>query len=132
VKVLEVFSSNKDTPLIKVCNVLTQLKNVFALFNIESQLGDFIIDGYLDQNQVSMIKSAYRKLLEALRPNLVSLVDAWGFPDFILNSSLGRYKGDVYEHMYEWASKNGLNEYEVLPPYHDYVKPLIHSTKSKL
>lgn len=54
-----------------------------------------------------------KELLSQLRPNAVALVDAFDFPDRKLNSVLGRYDGNCYEHMYEWARRSPLNATEV-------------------
>ena len=43
----------------------------------------------------------------------VPLVDAFDFHDQILNSALGRYDGDVYRHLYEWALRVPRNKTEV-------------------
>ena len=43
----------------------------------------------------------------------VPLVDAFDFHDQILNSALGRYDGDVYRHLYEWALRAPRNKTEV-------------------
>ena len=40
-------------------------------------------------------------------------MDAFDMPDEILNSVLGRYDGDVYTHLYEWAQKAPRNKKEV-------------------
>ena len=56
------------------------------------------------------------RLLEEIRPHAVRLVDAWDFPDWQLDSSLGRYDGKVYEDMFYWASEqNPLNAITVDP-----------------
>ena len=44
----------------------------------------------------------------------VPLVDAFDYHDQILNSALGRYDGDVYRHLYEWALRAPRNKTEVL------------------
>lgn len=36
-------------------------------------------------------------MLQEIRPDAVTIVDAFGFPDFMLNSVLGRSDGNVYE-----------------------------------
>ena len=41
-------------------------------------------------------------------------MDAFDIPDEILNSCLGRYDGDVYTHLYQWAKKAPRNKTEVL------------------
>ena len=48
------------------------------------------------------------------RYEAVPLVDAFDIHDDILNSSLGRYDGDVYRHMYEWALRAPRNKKEVI------------------
>jgi acyl-CoA oxidase len=39
----------------------------------------------------------------------VALVDAFKFPDYLLNSSLGRYDGKVYEDMTDRAGREPIN-----------------------
>jgi acyl-CoA oxidase len=63
----------------------------------------------------------------------VRLVDAWDFPDWQLDSSLGRKDGKVYEDMFYRASElNPLNDITV-DPYPD--SPVLFKnkeTRSKL
>ena len=47
------------------------------------------------------------------RPEAVSLVDAFDYSDYILNSPLGRYDGNVYEALFRWAQRSALNKEEV-------------------
>jgi acyl-CoA oxidase len=59
------------------------------------------------------------KLLSEIRPHAIRLVDAWGFDDWVLDSSLGRKDGKVYEDMFYRASElNPLNKITV-DPYPD-------------
>lgn len=74
--------------------------------------------------QVMQISSRIKELLAQLRPNAVALVDAFDIHDKKLNSVLGRYDGNVYEHMFEWARKSPLNATEVHESFHKYLKPL--------
>ena len=43
----------------------------------------------------------------------MGLADAFDFSDESLSSTLGRYDGNVYPNMYEWAKKSPLNKSEV-------------------
>lgn len=52
-------------------------------------------------------------LLAEVRPNAVTFVDAFDYPDEILQSCLGRYDGQVYQALYEYAKSSPLNEKEV-------------------
>ncbi|CAK9782616.1 acyl-CoA oxidase [Cutaneotrichosporon oleaginosum] len=48
-------------------------------------------------------------LLQRVRPNAVNLMDGWAFSDMVLNSSLGRYDGNVYESVFKRAAANPVN-----------------------
>jgi acyl-CoA oxidase len=63
--------------------------------------------------QLSQVSQRLKELLAQLRPNAVALVDAFDYSDEMLNSVLGRYDGNVYEHMFEWARRSPLNKTEV-------------------
>ena len=53
------------------------------------------------------------ELYAELRPNAVALVDAYDFPDHILQSCLGRYDGNVYKALFEYAKQSPLNKTDV-------------------
>lgn len=63
--------------------------------------------------QMLQISARIKELLSQLRLNAVALVDAFDFHDQKLNSVLGRYDGNVYENMFEWARNSPLNATEV-------------------
>ena len=65
--------------------------------------------GYLSARQYELIKKEVMSLLANIRPNAVALVDSFKFPDYLLNSSLGRYDGKVYEDMTDRASREPIN-----------------------
>ena len=60
-----------------------------------------------------MLQSRLLDLLKVLRPNAVSLVDAFDFPDGILDSALGRWDGQVYQALYDFSLRSKLNEKQV-------------------
>ena len=68
----------------------------------------------LTAEQFHIVQSRVFDLLAAIRPNAVALVDAFDYPDHVLQSCLGRYDGNVYESLYEWAKQSPLNKTEVL------------------
>lgn len=103
---------------------LTDLSDLFALHMIHKQPGEFLTSGYLDAKQVSLIGKAVMDVMEyKIRPNAVGFVDAFAFPDFLLNSALGRYDGKVYETYTEMATREPLNQTEVMEGYEQYIKP---------
>ncbi|XP_010887717.1 peroxisomal acyl-coenzyme A oxidase 1 isoform X2 [Esox lucius] len=107
-----------------VHSVLSTLALLYALQGITQHSGDFLQAGLLSAPQLSQASQTLKQLLVQLRPDAVALVDAFDFRDEMLNSVLGRYDGNVYEHMFEWARRSPLNKTEVHESYHKYLKPL--------
>ena len=69
--------------------------------------------GFLSDGQLDMCQDQMYELLAKLKPNAVALVDAFDFPDHVLDSDLGRYDGNVYEAIMAYAKSSKLNETEV-------------------
>uniref|UniRef100_A0A3P8ZPC2 Acyl-coenzyme A oxidase n=1 Tax=Esox lucius TaxID=8010 RepID=A0A3P8ZPC2_ESOLU len=100
-----------------VHSVLSTLALLYALQGITQHSGDFLQAGLLSAPQLSQASQTLKQLLVQLRPDAVALVDAFDFRDEMLNSVLGRYDGNVYEHMFEWARRSPLNKTEVRVHY---------------
>ncbi|KAI1843192.1 hypothetical protein JX265_012236 [Neoarthrinium moseri] len=114
--------------------VLHKLFRLFALHTLEREASEFFSSSATTVRQITLTRKAVMKLLEEIRPHAVRLVDSWKFPDWQLDSSLGRYDGKVYEDMFYRASElNPLNKV-VFDPYPD--SPVLFKkderTKSKL
>lgn len=91
--------------------VLHRLYQLFALHTLEKEASEFFSSAATTTKQIALTRKAVMKLLEEVRPHAVRLVDAWKFPDWQLNSSLGRSDGRVYEDMFYRASElNPLND----------------------
>jgi acyl-CoA oxidase len=89
-------------------NALLNLMQLTALVQIKDDLADWmhcmtpeLADTLMDQIHV---------LLDRIRPDAVGLVDALGYEDDQLKSTLGRYDGKVYEAIYDEAKKSPLNQ----------------------
>jgi acyl-CoA oxidase len=78
---------------------------------------------YIKQDQYKLVKQAIYNLMNDIRPNAVSLVDSFDYPDFILKSTIGRYDGNVYEALYDAAQLSVLNKREVFDGYKEYLRP---------
>ena len=63
--------------------------------------------------------------------NAVALVDSWDWSDSNLCSTLGVYNGDVYEKLFEFARNSKLNEHDVHPVFHKYMKPYAEKQKQQ-
>ncbi|EME44414.1 hypothetical protein DOTSEDRAFT_44640 [Dothistroma septosporum NZE10] len=94
-----------------------KLFRLYALFTLESESSEFFTSSACTVAQIRLARTkAVMQLLEEIRPHAIRLVDSWDFPDWQLNSSLGRYDGKVYEDMfYRAAELNPLNKVTVDP-----------------
>ena len=66
-----------------------------------------------------------RRLLAAVRPDAVALVDSFGISDHRLKSALGRRDGKVYEALLESARRSTLNAQEPVEGYREFIRPLV-------
>ncbi|XP_069105807.1 peroxisomal acyl-coenzyme A oxidase 1-like [Argopecten irradians] len=90
--------------------VLTTLCKLYAVNGILENLGEFLQDQYFTAEQVDILTDQLTTLLTAVRPDAVALVDAFDFHDELLDSCLGRYDGNVYHALYQFAKSSPLNE----------------------
>ena len=97
--------------------ILHKLFRLYALHTLESEASEFYTSAAVTVRQIQLARSsAVMKLLEEIRPHAIRLVDSWDFPDWQLDSSLGRYDGKVYEDMFYRANDlNPLNRVTVDP-----------------
>jgi acyl-CoA oxidase len=100
--------------------LLHKLFRLYALHTLEREASEFFSSAATTVRQIQLARiKTVMKLLEEIRPHAVRLVDAWRFPDWQLDSSLGRYDGKVYEDMFFRASElNPLNKM-TFDPYPD-------------
>lgn len=101
----------------EIVTVLRSLFRLFSLSTLVQEANEFTATGACSEHQIVLAReTAEQKLLKELRPHAVRLVDSWAFDDYLLDSSLGRYDGKVYEDMFYRASElNPLNRMTVDP-----------------
>ncbi|XP_077107916.1 peroxisomal acyl-coenzyme A oxidase 1 isoform X2 [Ranitomeya variabilis] len=104
--------------------ILSTLCLLYTLHGISRNTGDFLQAGLLAPVQLEQVQQRIKDLLVVIRPNAIALVDAFDYTDTHLGGVLGRYDGNVYENMFEWAKKSPLNKTQVHPSFHKYLKPL--------
>eukprot|EP00644_Phytophthora_capsici_P001758 jgi/Phyca11/6747/fgenesh1_pm.PHYCAscaffold_14_\ len=125
---LEAFINGvKNLPSGPEKNSVTQLCSLFGVWLITKSLGDFRQHDYLSSQQVDLVREQVVRLLPIIRKNCVLLTDAWEISDFELNSSVGRYDGDIYRALVKRAADEPLNKTQVPEGYEKYLKPLIKS-----
>jgi acyl-CoA oxidase len=106
---------DKDT-----LTLMHKLFRLYALHTMERESSEFYLSAACTVRQIQLARTTtVMKLMEEIRPHAIRLVDAWKFPDWQLDSSLGRYDGKVYEDMFHRASElNPLNSV-TFDPYPD-------------
>ena len=106
-----IFTSQSDPPLdVSTIELMKRLFQLFALFTLDLSASEFLLSGAISTDHLSAITSRIQFLMTDIRPYAVRLVDAWSMPDYLLESALGRYDGDVYNDLFRRAHKeNPLN-----------------------
>lgn len=79
--------------------VLNQLCALFGLYNIQENAGSFLQSNFYTPKQMQKVDLKTLELLESIRPQVIPLTDAFGLSDFVINSPLGCYDGDVYRRL---------------------------------
>ncbi|KAG2679858.1 hypothetical protein I3760_11G071400 [Carya illinoinensis] len=115
----------QDIPGKGVKGQLEALCNIYALFILHKHLGDFLSTGCITPKQASLANAQLRSLYSQVRPNAITLVDAFNYTDHYLSSVLGRYDGNVYPKLYEEAWKDPLNDSVVPDGYQEYIQPIL-------
>lgn len=115
----------QDIPGKGVKEQLEILCNIYALFLLHKHAGDFLKTGCISPEQASLANDQLRSLYSQVRPNAITLVDAFNYTDHYLGSVLGRYDGNVYPKLYEEAWKEPLNDAVVPDGYQEYIRPML-------
>lgn len=116
-------------------DVMYKLFRLYALYTLEQEASEFYSSSAVTVRQIQLARTnAVMNLLSEIRPHAVRLVDAWAFPDWQMDSSLGRADGNVYEDMFYRASEqNPLNDITIDPyPNSSVLYKTDNRTKSKL
>ncbi|KAL0594645.1 Peroxisomal acyl-coenzyme A oxidase 1 [Plecturocebus cupreus] len=104
--------------------VLRNLCLLYSLYGISQNTGDFLQGSIMTESQITQVNQRVKELLTLIRSDAVALVDAFDFQDVTLGSVLGRYDGNVYENLFEWAKNSPLNKAEVHESYYKHLKSL--------
>ncbi|KAF9983260.1 hypothetical protein BGZ65_001994, partial [Modicella reniformis] len=108
------------------------LYHLHVVYTMETELSEFLEDGYFSPEQASWVRKGLKDCLTAVRPNAVGFADCFDFTDTFLNSALGSWDGRAYERLAEMTEHEPLNSKEntdangVVWGYEEYLKPLIY------
>lgn len=107
-----------------VQEVLRKLFLLFCLNRVANDASTHLGDGWMNEKQLELVQEKVRELLRDVRKDAIPLVDAFGIPDSLINSPLGRYDGDLYTHYFETV--RAAPGAQIKAPYWDeLVKPCL-------
>ncbi|KAK9889088.1 hypothetical protein WA026_004361 [Henosepilachna vigintioctopunctata] len=107
--------------------VLIQLQELYSVNTALRYTGDLLRFTSCKGKDIEVLQSWLEQLLNLIRPNAVGIVDGFDVSDEVLSSALGAYDGNVYERLFEEASKSPLNSEPVNKSFHQYLKPFLKS-----
>lgn len=89
--------------------VMQQQFLLYATHTMEQEGAEFLSSGYLQPRQYQLLSTKVQEIMAVIRPQAVPLVDSFALSDYLLNSQLGSYKGDVYEGLFKHALDEPIN-----------------------
>lgn len=105
--------------------VLEQLLRLYALYEVEREAGGFLSTGYFTTDQIKSVQTQVNQLCLQVRKIAVPITDAFFFNDYVLNSPLGRYDGDIYNAYFETVQRG--NPPKPNPYFETLIKPLLEA-----
>ncbi|KAI7834896.1 acyl-CoA dehydrogenase/oxidase C-terminal [Kickxella alabastrina] len=106
--------------------ILTLLAQLFGAHSAVQHSGEFLQSGFYSGAQIETLKGFVNFACTEIRKDAVPLTDAFGYTDYVVNSPLGRYDGDVYEKYFELVTS--LNPTKPVPYFDSLIKPLLERT----
>ncbi|XP_013777945.1 peroxisomal acyl-coenzyme A oxidase 3-like [Limulus polyphemus] len=114
-------------------SALYKLCLLYGLWSLEKHLATLYEGGYaVGPNPAVFVREGVLKLCGQLKDDAVTLADVIALPDFILNSSLGKSDGKIYENLYSSIVQTPGALHRV-PWWREFTeKPNVHSIKPRL
>ncbi|KAJ2552935.1 fatty-acyl coenzyme A oxidase, partial [Coemansia sp. RSA 1933] len=103
--------------------VLTLLARLFGAHSAVQHSGEFLQSGFYSGTQIDTLKAFVNSACADVRKDAVPLTDAFGYTDYMVNSPLGRYDGNVYEKYFDIVTS--LNPAKPVPYFDSLIKPLL-------
>lgn len=113
---------------IKCPNLKRLMQNLCLLYGVQKLLEQplgLLQSEYLTGKQSILLEDKKGELLEIIRPDVVGIVDAFGYPDNTLRSALGVYDGNVYETLMKMVTEhNEFNKVDWTETWEKHIKAL--------
>ncbi|KAI9220920.1 acyl-CoA dehydrogenase/oxidase C-terminal [Blastocladiella britannica] len=104
--------------------VLAKLLVLYGAHTVTEQSGVFMQSGYFGPAHISRVAAQLSSVMREIRADAVPLVDAFNYTDYVINSPMGRFDGNLYESYF--ARVKQLNPTPKVHPYFEStIKPLL-------
>ncbi|KAJ3379045.1 fatty-acyl coenzyme A oxidase [Lobulomyces angularis] len=87
-------------------SILEKLCLLYGLHTIQENSGSFLEYKYFNSTQIDWVRERVTFYCKLLRKDCIILTDSWNLSDHIINSPLGRFDGNVYEHYFNLVKKH--------------------------
>jgi len=109
--------------------VLKKLSDLHAMYILSKyHYGVLLEDRYLTGHHTEKMRDLVRILCKEVRKDAVPLVDAFDFPDWVVQSPLGRYDGEVYKNYFEMVK--GAPYPQPAPYWDEIIKPSLKQPRT--
>ncbi|KAF9952078.1 fatty-acyl coenzyme A oxidase [Modicella reniformis] len=85
--------------------VLTKVCFLYGLYSIEQNAGFFLQYRYFTPSQMDYVRAQVNVLCREVRQEYIPLIDAFNYTDYMINSPLGVYDGNVYEKYFDHVKR---------------------------
>ncbi|KAL1918951.1 uncharacterized protein VTP21DRAFT_2332 [Calcarisporiella thermophila] len=102
---------------------LGHLCRLYGLYAIDENAGAFLQYQYFTPEQMDYIRKLISTECQAVRDQAIPLIDAFNYTDYVINSPLGRYDGNIYEAYFAHVKRQ--NPHSEHPYFNKLIKPLL-------
>ncbi|KAF9158738.1 fatty-acyl coenzyme A oxidase [Actinomortierella ambigua] len=85
--------------------VLTKVCLLYGLYSIEQNAGFFLQYRYFTPSQMDYVRSQVNTYCRLVREEYIPLIDAFNVTDYMINSPLGVYDGNIYEKYFDQVKR---------------------------
>jgi acyl-CoA oxidase len=123
------YDSVKKAPK-ELQDIMGKLCHLYGLLKIQEQSGKFLQHGYLQPLHLEQVETKILEYYHDLRDQIIPLSDSFNYSDFIINSPLGCYDGDVYRRYFEQVLANNPPKKPVY--FESLLKPLFEQKEMQI
>ncbi|KAF9215863.1 fatty-acyl coenzyme A oxidase [Podila verticillata] len=85
--------------------ILTKVCFLYGLYSIEQNSGFFLQYRYFTPSQMDYVRAQVNVFCREVRQEYIPLIDAFNYTDYMINSPLGVYDGNVYEKYFDQVKR---------------------------